>query len=202
MGIDDEFFRLTEEELIARLIAQPSPMWNGVDKKALAENRAIRLSDGCRHNVYRTPSGKIEIRNPREEHPLPAYLPTHEEQGDFPLRLMTAPNPYCLNSSFNEQEGLRQKQEGMLLLMNPADADRHDIKEGERIIAFNDVGEVEFILRITDKTPPGVVVAEGVWWIAHAPGSRTVNALTSQRLTDQGKGSTFYDNRVGVKRKV
>jgi hypothetical protein len=26
-----------------------------------------------------------------------------------------------------------------------------------------------------------------------------VNALTSQRLTDEGAGSTFYDNRVDVR---
>jgi hypothetical protein len=44
-----------------------------------------------------------------------------------------------------------------------------------------------------------VVVAEGVWWLAFAPGQRTVNALTSQRLTDQGAGSTFYDNGVDVR---
>ena len=29
--------------------------------------------------------------------------------------------------------------------------------------------------------------------------ARSVNALTSQRLTDQGEGSTFYDNTVDVR---
>jgi hypothetical protein len=43
------------------------------------------------------------------------------------------------------------------------------------------------------------VVAEGVFWLVHAPGERNVNALTSQRLTDEGAGSTFYDNRVDVR---
>jgi len=61
------------------------------------------------------------------------------------------------------------------------------------------LGEVDFILNITPGAPPGVVVAEGVWWLEHSPGSRSVNALTSQRLTDQGAGSTFYDNTVDVK---
>jgi len=44
------------------------------------------------------------------------------------------------------------------------------------------------------------VVAEGVWWTEFAPGARTVNALVSQRLTDEGHGSTFYDNMVDVRR--
>jgi hypothetical protein len=43
------------------------------------------------------------------------------------------------------------------------------------------------------------VVAEGIWWLEHSPGLRSVNALTSQRLTDQGGGSTFYDNTVDVR---
>jgi hypothetical protein len=43
------------------------------------------------------------------------------------------------------------------------------------------------------------VVAEGIWWLEHCPGLRSVNALTSQHLTDQGGGSTFYDNTVDVK---
>jgi len=52
---------------------------------------------------------------------------------------------------------------------------------------------------VTDKVPSGVVVAEGVWWLEHCPGPRSVNALTSQRLTDRGAGSTFYDNTVDVR---
>lgn len=73
------------------------------------------------------------------------------------------------------------------------------MREGDPVIAFNQLGEVSFILRITSKVPSGVVVAEGVWWLNHCPGPRSVNALTSQRLTDQGGGSTFYDNTVDVR---
>jgi hypothetical protein len=62
------------------------------------------------------------------------------------------------------------------------------------------LGEVPFLLKVTSKVPSGVVVAEGVWWLSHCPGSRSINALTSQRLTDQGAGSTFYDNTVDVRR--
>jgi len=68
------------------------------------------------------------------------------------------------------------------------------------VIAFNQLGEVSFILRVTPRIPLGVAVAEGVWWLNQCPGLRSVNALTSQRLTDQGEGSTFYDNTVDVRR--
>ena len=90
----------------------------------------------------------------------------------------------------------------MFLQMNPVDAEVKGMKEGDSVIAFNQLGEVSFALHITPKIPSGVVVAEGVWWLNHCPGPRSVNALTSQRLTDQGEGSTFYDNTVDVRKKT
>ena len=66
--------------------------------------------------------------------------------------------------------------------------------------AWNELGTVAFVLEVSDEVPAGVVVAPGVRRLDDAPGSRTVNALTSQRLTDAGRGATFYDNAVEVRR--
>jgi len=43
-----------------------------------------------------------------------------------------------------------------------------------------------------------VVAAWGIWWPKLAPGGHNVNAVTSQRLTDLGRGPTFYDCLVEV----
>ena len=198
LGFEEPIFKESADQVIDRLLAIPSPLRRGIDLEALAEGRAVELT--IERGGYATPSGKIEILNRRLKHPLPRYLPTHEEQGTLPLRLMTAPNPFALNASFYEQEGLRERQGGMQLKMNPAEAGSRGLSDGERVVAWNELGEVTFLLCVTEKVPIGVVVAEGVWWLAHAPGSRSVNALTSQRLTDEGEGSTFYDNRVEVRR--
>ena len=115
---------------------------------------------------------------------------------------MTAPNRYCLNSSFRERDDLRAKDGAMFLQMNPTDAKHKGFQDGDLVSAFNDLGEVSFILRITSGVPEAVVVAEGIWWLAHCPGDRSVNALTSQRLTDRGAGSTFYDNTVDVRKEM
>jgi anaerobic selenocysteine-containing dehydrogenase len=115
---------------------------------------------------------------------------------------MTAPSLYCLNASFREREDLRKKEKAMFLQMNPADAEVKGMKEADSVIAFNQLGEVTFTLHVTPKVPSGVVVAEGIWWLSHCPGLRSVNALTSQRLTDQGGGSTFYDNAVDVRKRT
>jgi anaerobic selenocysteine-containing dehydrogenase len=111
---------------------------------------------------------------------------------------MTAPSLHSLNASFYEREDLRKKQQRMTLLMNGFDADQRCLKDGDVVTVWNEHGEVLFWLEISEKVPVGVVVAEGVWWTEFAPGKRTVNALVSQRLTDEGGGSTFYDNSVEV----
>jgi anaerobic selenocysteine-containing dehydrogenase len=174
-------------------------MREGIDEQAFSVGKAVEipLPPNARTH-FKTPSGKIEILNPKESYPLPCYLPPYE--GDHPFRLMTGPSFYALNSSFREREDLRKKERAMFLQMNPADAEAKGMREGDPVIAFNQLGEVSFILLITPKIPPGVVVAEGVWWLNHCHGPRSVNALTSQRLTDQGGGSTFYDNTVDVRR--
>lgn len=198
LGFEEEIFTLDADRMIDRLLAVPTPLRRGIDEKALAEGLPVELAP--RKEGYQTPSGKIEILNERLADRLPRYLPTHEEDGTLPFRLMTAPNPYALNATFYEREDLRAIQGGMQLGMNPQDAREKGLRDGERVVAWNELGEVTFLLKVTEKVPSGLVVAEGVWWLAYAPGSRSVNALTSQRLTDAGGGSTFYDNRVDVRR--
>ena len=201
MGFPEPFFRQSAEDLIMHVLSIPAPMRQGIDEKAFAAGKAVELplSEGYKTH-YKTASGRLEILNPKETHPLPCYLPPHG--GKEPYRLMTAPSLYALNSSFREREDLRRQDKAMFLQMNPGDARKKGLKEGERVVAFNDLGEVSFILRITPKVPPGVVVAAGVWWLEHCPGLRSVNALTSQRLTDLGRGSTLYDNTVDVRREA
>jgi anaerobic selenocysteine-containing dehydrogenase len=87
----------------------------------------------------------------------------------------------------------------VVLKLGPSEAAARGLVDGQQVIAANERGEVTFVLRIRDGVPPGVAVAEGVFWLAHAPGTRNVNALTSQRLTDQAEGSTFYDTRIDVR---
>ena len=197
MGFDEPIFRRTAREMVDEILAVPSPWREGIDRAALDEGRAVelRVPDGG----FRTPSGKVEILNPRLPRPLPEWLPTHEESGRHPFRLMTGASLYSLNSTFGEREDLRRRRRQMRLAMSPEDAAGRGLRHGQRVLAWNDLGEVAFELEVSAAVPRGVVVAEGVFWAAHAPGERTVNALTSQRLTDEAGGSTFYDNRVDVR---
>ena len=144
-------------------------------------------------------SGRIELLNPALPEPLQRHLPAHADAGTLPLRLVTAPALHTLNSTFQERPELRARAGGMQLQLAPEEAAARGVADGERVVAWNELGEATFLLEIREGIPPGVAVAAGVFWLAHAPGKRNVNALTSQRLTDRGAGSTFYDNRIDVR---
>jgi len=204
MDLSDPLFALDTEgviDLVLDASAEARPgWWRGVDRAALDAGRAVELTVP-RGGGWATPSGKIELVNPRHPEPVPRWLPSHSERdaGALPLRLVTAPALHTLNSTFQERPELRERNGPMALHLAPAEAARRGLVDGARIVAWNGLGEVALTLRVDDGVPPGVAVAPGVHWLAHTPGGRNVNALTSQRLTDEALGSTFYDNTVDVR---
>jgi anaerobic selenocysteine-containing dehydrogenase len=205
MGVGSAQFRDSAEALVDRLLQRPSPLLEGIDRAALEAGRAVPLRppEGAK-TQFRTPSGRIEILNPRLPHPLPCALPTHADAvAEGPLRLMTAPSPHGLNSSFlQERDDLRARAGAMALRMAPADAESRGLADGDLVEACNERGSALFRLDVSDDVPAGVVVAPGVRRLDDTPGGRNVNALTSQRLTDAAGGSTFYDTAVEVRRKT
>jgi len=63
---------------------------------------------------------------------------------------------------------------------------------------FNDRGEYRCKARISERARPGVVNGLGVWWRKLGLDGTNVNQLTSQQLTDLGRGPVFYDCLVEV----
>ncbi len=200
LGFKEPFFRQTADRLIDQLLAKPAPWLASTDITRLKAGEVIELPLPYGYKMhFKTPSGKIEIYNPADNEPLPKYLAPHG--GDAPYWLMTATTPIMLNSSFNERDDLVGDKANtcMTLQMNPADAVAKNLFDGQHVVAFNCRGEATFILHVTPRVPTGVVIAEGIWWLNKAPGNRSVNVLTSQRLTDKAAGSTFYDTKVDVR---
>lgn len=198
MGFEEEFFQQTTDELINQMIDPPEPWLESVDLAELQAGHPVELSLPENYKTtFLTPSGKIEIYNPKDAEMLPHYFEPYGD--DAPFYLMSTPSVYSLNSSFNERPDLLSKKEAAYLQMNPKDAEMKNLLDGQRVIAFNERGEVQLILKRTTKVPVGVVVTEGLFSNQDMLGDRTINALTSQRLTDRAAGSTLYDVKVDVR---
>lgn len=199
MGWDEPFFRQSANDLIEQLLAEPNSWRDQATTECLRQGEPVLLTPPASpRGPWLTRSGRIELLNPAEPEPLLRLLPTHAEQDGFPLRLQPSVSPHCLNSSFNERDDLLARRGEPTLLMHPRDADDRGLRDGMTVLVHNREGSLELLLRVTGQVPAGTVVSEGVYRLDRTTAGRGINALTSQRLTDRGEGSTLYDCAVEV----
>lgn len=199
LGWDEPFFRQSADDLIDQLLAEPNSWRDAAITKQLQQGEPVLMTPPTSpRGPWLTPSGKIELRNDREPHPLPCLLPTHAEADRLPLRLQPGVSLFSLNSCFNERDDLLQKRGEPTLLVHPADAADRQLCDEQLVTVYNGFGSIELTLKITEQVPPGTVVSEGVYRLDCSQSGRGINALTSQRLTDCGEGSTLYDVAVEV----
>ena len=201
MHLTDPIFTKTEEDLVEAIIDSTKKAWplplTGEALQRLRDSHPVDLplpEDYKLH--FATPSGKIEIQNPRCQPPLPDYLPPHKNSE--PFHLINAPDMRILDSSFNERDELTNGNI-MTLLIHPQDAAARGLHDGDPVRAKNKRGHAHFILKLSDRVNRGTLVTEGVWWQAYTKDGNT-NRLTSMRLTDKDGGSTFYDVSVTIEK--
>jgi anaerobic selenocysteine-containing dehydrogenase len=88
-------------------------------------------------------------------------------------------------------------EETGLLEINSADAGARGIADGDAVRVFNLRGDILLKARVDGKVQPGVVSAQ-LNWAKLTSGTRNVNVLTSEKLTDLGNSATFYSVLVEV----
>jgi anaerobic selenocysteine-containing dehydrogenase len=209
LGFADPWFEKSVEDLVRDVLATDHPNFRGVDVERVLRGETVRLNlpRGASGFAARfpTPSGKLEFHSASlERDGLPAFPdytgdPFNERPDLYPYRLLTPPAHAFLNTSFGMLDRARRREGGEpALWIHPDDAP--GLRTGDLVEVFNEHGSLRLAARVTDGTQPGVVVAEGTWWPLHGRLGLGINALTSARLTDLGGGSTFHDNRVGVRR--
>ncbi|MFN8484594.1 MAG: molybdopterin-dependent oxidoreductase [Anaerolineae bacterium] len=163
------------------------------------------------HGGFPTPSGKVELLSEGMAaaglDPLPRHDPIAESaEADpalaarYPIHLITPSAHFFLNTSFSHVDRLIVKQKEPFIELSHADAAARDIADGDWCRVFNDRGEVRLRARVGSAVRPGVAASETIWWTKLSPQGQGINGLTSDALTDMGRGATFYTNLVQVER--
>ena len=154
---------------------------------------------------FPTPSGKCEFFSVRLAAQgldgLPGHLDNHEALGTsahYPLAMISPPARNFLNSTFVNVQSLRDVEGEPLLEMHQHDAAQRRIQDGQVVRIFNARGSYRCKVSINQRARLGVVHGLGIWWRKFGLDGTNVNQLTSQKLTDMGRGPTFYDCLVQV----
>jgi len=72
------------------------------------------------------------------------------------------------------------------------------VADGQRVRVWNDLGEIQLPLRITDAVPRGVVSTLKGAWLRTSDNGQTVSALCPAHHADICEGACFNDARVEV----
>ncbi len=175
-------------------------------------------------NPLKTPSGKIEIYSSRLANiartwelqkdevvsALPVYASTFEGWDDparstFPLQMYGFHYKSRTHSSYGNIDVLEAacRQE---VWLNPIDAQKRGIADGDTVRVFNGRGEVRIAAKVTPRIMPGVTaMGQGAWHDANMQGDRVdhggcVNTLTTQRPSPLAKGNPQHTNLVEIEK--
>jgi anaerobic selenocysteine-containing dehydrogenase len=213
LGFEPELF--PDDETLIRETLDGGSNVAGITLERLREHPSIRLNIAERHlpfadGVFPTPSRKCELYSERMAlagfDPLPTYVPPHEDPqsrpelaAKFPLQLLSPPRPQFLNSTFGNSPRHRDRAGDPTVEMSNADAAQRGLADGDWAVVFNDRGQFEARVVLTESVRSGVAVALGTYWNKFSPRGRNVNSTTSSALSDMGGGATFFDNMVEIR---
>ena len=188
MGLVDEFFNLSERELIDQIV-RTSNRISKEDQDTILSGEPVEMVVPENYKMdFKTPSGKIELYNPHDVEPLIRYMSPYGDNA--PFWLINGNDIRILDSSFCELDF--DDPELMKLRIHPEDAKLYDIANGDEVEIYNDRGSVKIKAYYDEEVQQGTLVTLGVWWQSQSSDTEVaINALMAARPTDQGWGSTF-----------
>jgi anaerobic selenocysteine-containing dehydrogenase len=143
----------------------------------------------------RTGDGKIHLapaalgKNPFQYHPV--------ADEEYPLALVSPSNSKMITSTlgeFNYPE--------LFLTIHPQDAAQRDIREGNTVRVFNELGEVICRVKVGEIVRPGVVSMPKGAWQKSSRNGRTSTALCPATVNEVAGGACYNDARVEVEKIV
>ena len=201
MGFEDDYFRQTEEDLFGKLLDHvkgKAVLLSAEEMERLRHGGAVTVPFAD-HLQFMKDGRQWNIVNEDLAEPVPRWMPPYA--GPEPLRLISVPGLWSLNSVFHEREqDLIPARGPMILCLNPEDAAERGIVDGDDVEAFNDLARVRFTARVTELIAKGAAAAPGVFAHKLTKSGLGVNALQHARLSDLAEATTMNDNTVEVRK--
>jgi anaerobic selenocysteine-containing dehydrogenase len=205
LGLRDAVFSMDTDALLGKLFRGASGPVAGVAPDSIRDAGPVKITPNPDGQQFATPSGKLEFFSAAlaaEGLPaLPDWAEDETERADakrWPLRLLTAPGYFQSHTVFSGNIPLRKRQGVAVCALNPADAERRGLRDGDSVELFNDLGSFGVRLRVSDEIAAGVVLVPGQRPSGEAE-QGTVNMLCSGRYSDLGAGATYQSTYLDVR---
>lgn len=191
MGLEDETLYWTPQQLAEDMLNSDHPWMKGITWERLQKELSIKLTLPTPFLPFAEGS-HFEDRKIRFS-PPPQQLVFEEQPNDeFPFRLISPPGPFIVNTSMGNLESIRKLAGGQpQMVIHPEDAAELGIVHEGMMCVTSQQGSIVRQAIVSNDAPRKTVIALGQWWPKLAPDRKSLNDLTSERLTDLGGGSTF-----------
>jgi anaerobic selenocysteine-containing dehydrogenase len=192
---------ITPTRLVDLLLrAGPEGDWFGLRRgglriKKLRENpHGIvvdeHIATGVLDRKVRHESGKVRLDPPEIRAEVDRLTAANGHDPDFPLSLIGLRELRSHNSWMHNAPLLMRGGRTHALRVNPADAERHELGDGDLVRVASKSGSVEVAVKITDEMTEGTVALphgwghRGGWKVANDAGGANSNLLASSDADD------------------
>jgi len=193
LGFAERYFPWANEEEVNRWILEPT----GITLEELKKHPEGIVYKPIRFGKYATkplatPTGKFEFSSQYLKdlgYPeIPEYVPPRHlssPRKEFPLILTTGARKYLyLHSRYHNIRRFRSSIPNAEVEIHPADADRLDIKDKERVRVVSEYGFIDIPAKVMHEKE----ILPGVLQIPHGWGDANVNLLTPDLVNDPISG--------------
>ncbi|BAD84879.1 molybdopterin oxidoreductase, molybdopterin-binding subunit [Thermococcus kodakarensis KOD1] len=191
LGIQNPHLHESDEEVIRKILELNGLSWGELKRKGF-----IRVPEKPRR--WKTPSGKIEFYSQRAvERGLSPFPEYRKREGKYPLKLLTPTYRMTITSQYHNTHGMIDPN----LYMNPADAEKRGIKDGDDVEVFNDRGRIKTTVKLTEDLPRGVVLLYKAFWVRLL--GWNANFLTTDETAEEyGNASAYHSTWVEVRKRA
>ncbi|MFH2044687.1 MAG: molybdopterin-dependent oxidoreductase [Pseudomonadota bacterium] len=166
-----EYFNKSEEQYLDEILAAPHPLLEGISLERLKAGPVPeRIIDKAQK--LRTPTGRVEFYLERLKtagQQLPCYIEPVEsvyskKAKEYPLSLLTSHPRYRVHTMMGNYPVLMKNDPEPMLQINPVDAGYRNLKDGDIVRVFNNLGQVKVKAALSEDIKPGVVNIDEGWW--------------------------------------
>ena len=204
-----EAFNIPVEQLIKNVLKPSGITYEQIKKGPVCPVKGpwIPFKDG----IFKTPNGKAnfycEPWAAKGFLPVVTYLQVDESpKGNpelaqkYPLQAIQRKVIRNIHTSFQDNEWINQLfEDEPTVLMHTKDAEARGIKQGDKVVVFNDRGEHPTIAVVNNNIRPGVVCLENGWWMGQF-GFNSSSVLTNDTVQILGTGTSICSTLVNVRK--